>query len=29
MTWKAFLREQAAGIMACDFSVDRVGLRRL
>jgi transposase len=29
-TWKAFLREQAAGIMGCDFfTVDTVGLQRL
>jgi putative transposase len=30
MTWQAFLRQQAAGIMACDFfTVDTVWLKRL
>jgi putative transposase len=29
-TWRAFLRQQAAGIVGCDFfTVDRVWLRRL
>ena len=30
MTWQAFLRQEAAGIMACDFfTVDTVWLKRL
>jgi hypothetical protein len=29
MTWQAFLRQQAAGIMACDFfTIDTVWLKR-
>ena len=29
LTWREFLRQQAAGIVECDFTVDAISLRRL